>query len=226
MTCSSGVALCLSGTSGNDPGDARLSSARRTATPHMDSGAVAARRDLGSSGCPGPTWTAAACSTAELPDRRHLCTPSGAVQAVMRLGARQYLGNLSRGENRRSVLLKAMPGAAQAHCVVRQAEPNRGSGHAHSRRTRELERTCDDCGHVWRLPRWAAPPLQVQGRPVSGGCEQGVPPPAAAVIADPVVAATAQAAGRAAVFFRSCHECGSERYKQRSIWSWTGDPAC
>ena len=24
-------------------------------------------------------------------------------------------------------------------------------------RTREYERTCDDCGHVWRVPRWAAP---------------------------------------------------------------------
>ena len=92
-------------------------------------------------------------------------------------------------------------------------------------RTREYERTCDDCGHVWRVPRWAAPPLHVQGRPVSGGCEAGVPPPAAAVMADPAVAATAQLAERAAVFFRRCRECGSERYKQRSIWSWTDDPA-
>ena len=93
-------------------------------------------------------------------------------------------------------------------------------------RTLEYERTCDDCGHVWRVPRWAAPPLHVQGRPVSGGCEGGVPPPAAAVMADPAVAATAQLAERAAVFFRRCHECGSKRYKQRSIWSWTDDPAC
>ena len=93
-------------------------------------------------------------------------------------------------------------------------------------RTLEYERTCDDCGHVWRLPRWAAPPLHVQGRPVSEGCEGGVPPPAAAVMADPAVAATAQLAERAAVFFRRCRECGSERYKQRSIWSWTDDPAC
>ena len=23
---------------------------------------------------------------------------------------------------------------------------------------------------------------------------------------------------------RRCRECGSERYKQRSIWSWTDDP--
>ena len=93
-------------------------------------------------------------------------------------------------------------------------------------RTREYERTCDDCGHVWRVPRWAAPPLQVKGRPVSAGCERGVPPPAAAVIAYPAAAATAQLAERAAVFFRRCRECGSERYKQQSIWSWTDDPAC
>lgn len=93
-------------------------------------------------------------------------------------------------------------------------------------RTRGYERTCDDCGHVWRVPRWAAPPLHVQGRPVSGDCEGGVPPPAAAVMADPAVAATAQLAERAAVFFRRCRECGSERYKQRSIWSWTDDPGC
>jgi hypothetical protein len=93
-------------------------------------------------------------------------------------------------------------------------------------RTLEYERTCADCGHVWRVPRWAAPPLYVRGRPVSGGCEEGVPPPAAAVMADPAAAATAQLAERAAVFFRRCRHCGSERYKQRSIWSWTDDPAC
>jgi hypothetical protein len=45
-------------------------------------------------------------------------------------------------------------------------------------------------------------------------------------MADPAVAATAQLAERAAVFSRRCRECGSERYKQRSIWSWTDDPAC
>jgi hypothetical protein len=45
-------------------------------------------------------------------------------------------------------------------------------------------------------------------------------------MADQAVAATAQLAERAAVFFLRCRECGSERYKQRSIWSWTDDPAC
>jgi hypothetical protein len=120
------------------------------------------------------------------------------------------------------------PGRNAAHCPGRPLQPQpeirtiegaarRGTGTAPSGRlsrtegqampirwrTREYERTCDDCGHVWRVPRWAAPPLYVQGRPVSGGCERGVPPPAAAVMADPAVATTAQLAERAAVFFRA-----------------------
>lgn len=55
---------------------------------------------------------------------------------------------------------------------------------------------------------------------------EAYPRPAAALMADPAVAATARLAERAAVFFRRCRECGSERYKQRSIWSWTDDPGC
>lgn len=93
-------------------------------------------------------------------------------------------------------------------------------------RTREYERTCDGCGHAWRVPKWAAPePVSLKGRPASGGCGGGVPPLAAAAMADAVVAATAQLAEKTAVF-RRCRECGSERYKQRSIWSWTDDSHC
>jgi len=92
-------------------------------------------------------------------------------------------------------------------------------------RMRQYERTCDDCGHAWRVPNWAAHP-PMQGRPVSGGCEGGASPPmAAAAIGETAVAATAHLAEGTAAF-RRCRECGSEHYKQRSIWSWTDDPNC
>ena len=158
-----------------------------------------------------------------------LCGPAGLTgegqakgQALS--GARRDLGNLSGG-NPRAVPSKALPDAPPAQ--RRPGRLSRTEGQAmHIRwRTREYERTCDDCGHAWRVPKWAAPELVgLKGRPASGGCEGGARPPmAAALFPDAVVAATAQLAERAAVF-RRCRECGSERYKQRSIWSWTDDP--
>jgi len=149
-----------------------------------------------------------------------------ALRATRRKCVRQDLGNLSGGENRRPVLSKALPDAGTGTASSGRLSRTEGQAMPIRWRTREYERTCDDCGHVWRVPRWAAPPLHVRGRPVSEGCEGGVPPPAAAVIADPAVAATAQLAERAAAFFRRCRECGSQHYKQRFIWSWTDDPAC
>jgi hypothetical protein len=35
-------------------------------------------------------------------------------------------------------------------------------------RAREYERTCADCGHAWRVPRWAAHP-HTQGLPMPRG---------------------------------------------------------
>lgn len=111
------------------------------------------------------------------------------------------------------------------HSAARQAGLNRGQAMRIRWRTRQYERTCDDCGHAWRVPRWAAHP-PTQGRPVSGRCEGGVPPPmAAGGIGETAVAATAHLAERTTAF-RRCRECGSEHYKQRSIWSWTDDPNC
>lgn len=71
----------------------------------------------------------------------------------------------------------------------------------------EYERTCQDCGHTWRVPKWAARP-HPQGFPMHGSL----------VTTDQVVAANAQLAERVAVF-RSCPECESEHYKQRAIRS-------
>jgi len=75
---------------------------------------------------------------------------------------------------------------------------------------REYERTCDDCGHAWRVPKWAAHPHM---RAVSMTAGSGIGDTSAAV-----VASNAQLAERAAVF-RQCAECGSVSYKQRAIRS-------
>jgi len=140
-------------------------------------------------------------------------------------GARRDLGHLSRERKPETRIIEGT--ARRGPGTAWPGRLSRTEGQAmHIRwRTRAYERTCDDCGHVWRVPKWAAPePVNLKGRPASGGCEGGARPPlAAALFPDPVVTATGQLAERAAVF-RRCRECGSERYKQRSIWFWTDDP--
>jgi hypothetical protein len=76
---------------------------------------------------------------------------------------------------------------------------------------REYERTCQDCGHTWRVPKWAAHP-HMQGMPITGGGGM------AAAQAERVAAANAELAERVAVF-RQCPECESQHYKQRAIRS-------
>jgi hypothetical protein len=73
----------------------------------------------------------------------------------------------------------------------------------------EYERTCEDCGQTWRVPRWAAYP-HMQGLPMDG--------PAVAARAEGVVAANAELAERAAAL-RNCPRCESDHYKQRAIRS-------
>jgi len=75
----------------------------------------------------------------------------------------------------------------------------------------EYERTCEDCGHTWRVPKWAAHP-HMQGLP---GMTRGS---GGAASAEAVAAANAELAERAAVF-RQCPECDSVHYKQRAIRS-------
>ena len=77
---------------------------------------------------------------------------------------------------------------------------------------REYERTCEDCGHTWRVPTWAAHP-HMKGLPLG---RVGIGSAAAA--AGPVVEANAAMAEKVAVF-KVCPECSSERYKQRAIRS-------
>jgi hypothetical protein len=73
----------------------------------------------------------------------------------------------------------------------------------------EYERTCEDCGQSWRVPRWAAYP-HMQGLPMrrSGLGDS----------ANAVVEANAERAERAASF-RNCPKCESDHYKQRAIRS-------
>ncbi len=90
----------------------------------------------------------------------------------------------------------------------------------------EYERTCEDCGHTWRVPRWAAHPHR-RGLPMTGGTSivGGATPRSGggrvvhtAAQADSAAAANEELA-EAAAGLRRCPGCDSERYKQRPIRS-------
>jgi hypothetical protein len=78
---------------------------------------------------------------------------------------------------------------------------------------REYERTCQDCGFVWRVPKAIAHP-HMQGLPMTGGGGRD----SAAARANAVAEANAELAERAAAF-RRCPKCESDHYKQRTIRS-------
>jgi hypothetical protein len=81
-------------------------------------------------------------------------------------------------------------------------------------RAREYERTCDDCGYVWRVPKDVARPHlrdpEILGRGAGGS---GQPGPM-----EGVLAANAALSERAAAS-RRCPKCESDHYKQRTIRS-------
>jgi hypothetical protein len=93
-----------------------------------------------------------------------------------------------------------------------RAEPNRGDRAMHiPGLAEEYERTCDDCGTSWRVPKWAAHP-HMQGLPMRA------PWGTAAMEANAIVEANAELAERAAGL-RRCPKCESDHYKQRAIRS-------
>jgi hypothetical protein len=77
-------------------------------------------------------------------------------------------------------------------------------------RVREYERTCNNCGYVWRVPKAIARP-PVRGLPTA-------PRERIARVVRDVIAENAALAERAEAT-RSCAKCESRQYKQRSIWS-------
>jgi hypothetical protein len=76
-------------------------------------------------------------------------------------------------------------------------------------RTREYERTCQDCGCVWRVPKALAHP-HMRGMPMGnvGGTGNA--------LANSVIAENAALSERAAAM-RRCPHCESGDYRQRSI---------
>ena len=86
-------------------------------------------------------------------------------------------------------------------------------------RAREYERTCDDCGYVWRVPKKVARPHlrdpESRGR-VAGA--SGLGPGDSIRGTEAVVDANAALSERAAAS-RRCPRCESDHYKQRTIRS-------
>ncbi len=91
-------------------------------------------------------------------------------------------------------------------------------------RTREYERTCDDCGYIWRVPKAIAHPhMQAPvgfSRNAAGVADPlaGPDPLGNVTGIEAVDEANAEQAERAAAF-RRCPKCESDHYKQRSIRS-------
>lgn len=81
----------------------------------------------------------------------------------------------------------------------------------------EYERTCQDCGQTWRVPRWAAYP-HMQGLPGMWRGADSLTPGTVAGATRSVVEANAERAERAAAL-RNCPKCESDHYKQRAIRS-------
>ena len=81
----------------------------------------------------------------------------------------------------------------------------------------EYERTCEDCGHTWRVPKWAAHP-HMQGLPMAGSRSGRPGGGGAADRATEIADANAALAEKVAVF-RVCAECDSGHYKQRPVRS-------
>ncbi len=84
---------------------------------------------------------------------------------------------------------------------------------------REYERTCEDCGYVWRVPKGIARP-HMRGFPMTVQVTRGPGGTGGGGMAriDEVIAADEKLGERAAAF-ESCPRCESNQYKQRSVRS-------
>jgi hypothetical protein len=82
----------------------------------------------------------------------------------------------------------------------------------------EYERTCDDCGYVWRVPKEVAQPHlqdpESRGRVAGGGSG-----PAGLIWGTEAVLNANAALSERAEASRRCPKCESDHYKQRTIRS-------
>jgi hypothetical protein len=117
------------------------------------------------------------------------------------------------GRNPRAIPSMALPCAASAQRHEGRLSRTGGQAMRIQWRAREYERTCDDCGYVWRVPKAVARPrLQdPEGRGRGGG-------PSGQGFMEGVIEANAALSERAAAS-RRCPKCESDHYKQRTIRS-------
>jgi DNA-directed RNA polymerase subunit M/transcription elongation factor TFIIS len=77
---------------------------------------------------------------------------------------------------------------------------------------REYERTCADCGHIWRVPRWAAQRRVRSISMISVASRTTIDRGELSREVD-----SASAANQSADTYRKCPKCGADHFTQRAL---------